>query len=168
MVFCPAIRILTIGDLPAKSRVIGSSPSGRSAGESAIPTRPSRRHPSRPQARATRGAPEVAPSPPDWGLGRRWPGGLGRQRSRPHRWGPALVLLPDGRWYQGLDHHRVGQVGHHGVAAGGVLILEQPSPFAGYRVTSAGLGCSASDPACTQDSLKNPVPDFCFSSSARP
>ena len=86
------------GDLPAKSRVTGSSPGGRSAGESAIPTRPSRRHPSRPQARATRGAPAVAPSPPDWGLGRRWPGGLGSQRSRPHRWGPTAVLLPDGWW----------------------------------------------------------------------
>ena len=70
----PMRWILTTGELPAKSRATGSSPDGRSAGESALLTWPSRCHPWGPQARATRPAPAVAASPPDWGLGSRWPG----------------------------------------------------------------------------------------------
>ena len=33
----------------------------------------------------------------------------------------ASILLPYGQRYQGLDHHRLGQVGDDGGLAGGVL-----------------------------------------------
>ena len=53
----------------AKSRVTGASLGGRSSGESAHLTWPSRRHPWCHQARATRPAAAVAPSPPSRDLG---------------------------------------------------------------------------------------------------